>query len=79
MRDDFPNAAPNYKNACVVMFGINIAWIFTVIWAIWGLIFVMLAGWLTNWAITFVSQWAEERAARERAHPRAKIRGSFRH
>ena len=40
--------APNYTQACVVMFGVNIAWIFMVIWAIWGLLAVAATGWVVN-------------------------------
>ncbi len=40
--------APNYTQACVVMFGVNIAWIFMVIWAIWGLLAVAVLGWILN-------------------------------
>ena len=29
-------SAPNFKQACIVMFGVNVAWVFFVIWAIWG-------------------------------------------
>ena len=49
MRDsnDRP-AAPNYTQACVVMFGVNLMWIFMVIWAIWGLLAVALTGWAIN-------------------------------
>lgn len=41
-------AAPNYTRACVVMFGVNIAWVFMVIWAIWGLLAVAVTGWILN-------------------------------
>lgn len=44
-------AAPNYTHACIVMFGVNIAWIFMVIWAIWGLLAVAVTGWIVNRAI----------------------------
>ncbi len=47
MRDttDRP-AAPNYTNACIVMFGVNLTWMLFVIWAIWGLLAVAATGWL---------------------------------
>lgn len=41
--DDRPSA-PNYTQACIVMFGVNILWIFMVIWALWGLVAVALSG-----------------------------------
>ncbi|MEL6620667.1 MAG: hypothetical protein AAFP16_17460 [Pseudomonadota bacterium] len=34
--------APNYTNACIVMFGVNITWVLVAIWAIWGLIAALL-------------------------------------
>ncbi len=73
MRDPYPQAAPNYTNACIVMFGVNIMWIFTVIWAIWGLVFVIALGALINRAMTFFELRAKTRAAQERANPRAKF------
>jgi hypothetical protein len=45
-------AAPNFTQACIVMFGINLTWIFMVIWAIWGLLAVALIGWGVNKVIT---------------------------
>lgn len=45
--DDRPSA-PNYTQACIVMFGVNVLWIFMVIWALWGLLAVALSGWAVN-------------------------------
>ena len=49
MRDprDLPEA-PNFTQACIVMFGVNLMWIFMVIWAIWGLLAVAVTGWVLN-------------------------------
>ncbi|UWR27388.1 hypothetical protein K3757_05460 [Sulfitobacter sp. S223] len=47
-------SAPNFTSACVVMFGVNIAWIFVVLWALWGLIAVAATGWCVNRAISYV-------------------------
>ena len=74
MRGDNRPEAPNYVNACLVMFGVNLAWIFTVIWAIWGLILVMVLGLVINHAMTRLQAAAQARAMRERAAPRAKVR-----
>ena len=74
MRDDYPSEAPNYTNACIVMFGINITWIFTVIWAIWGLFVVMLVGYGINYAMTRLEERALARAAANRANPKARTR-----
>ena len=30
------------------MFGVNILWVFVVIWALWGLLAVALSGWAVN-------------------------------
>ena len=49
MRDNSPQpAAPDFTQACVVMFGINLTWIMMVVWAIWGLIAVAALGWVVN-------------------------------
>lgn len=45
--DDRP-AAPDYTLACIVMFGVNLLWLFVVIWAIWGLLAVALLGWAVS-------------------------------
>ncbi|MEP5728129.1 MAG: hypothetical protein ABJL67_02020 [Sulfitobacter sp.] len=52
MRDDDRPAAPNFTQACVVMFGVNITWIFMLIWSIWGLLAVAALGWVVNKVIT---------------------------
>lgn len=51
-RDDDRPAAPNYTQACIVMFGVNITWVLMVIWAIWGLLAAACLGWLVNRLIT---------------------------
>ncbi len=43
-RHDRPSA-PNYTDACIVMFGVNLMWILMVIWAVWGMLAVALTGW----------------------------------
>lgn len=49
-----PGSAPNFTYACIVMFGINIAWILVVIWAIWGLIAAAATGWGVHRVIRFI-------------------------
>jgi hypothetical protein len=49
-----PGSAPNFTQACLVMFGVNIAWVFFVLWAIWGLIAVAVTGWCINRAISYL-------------------------
>ena len=41
-------AAPDFTQACIVMFGVNLTWVLMVIWAIWGLIAVAALGWIVN-------------------------------
>ena len=49
MRDNQDRrSAPNYTNACIVMFGVNLVWVFLVLWAIWGLVAVAATGWALN-------------------------------
>ena len=66
MRDRPIAEAPNYTNACLVMFGVNLMWIFTVIWAIWGFLFVLLTGAALNHLMTRLKERAMTRAAQRR-------------
>lgn len=55
--DDFNRpSAPNYTNACIAMFGVNITWIFFALWAIWGLIAVAITGFVINRIISHIAQ-----------------------
>ena len=49
MRDthDRP-AAPDYRHACVAMFGVNLALLLMTIWAVWGLVAAMATSWVVN-------------------------------
>ena len=49
---DPPGRAPDFTKACIVMFGVNITWIFMAIWAVWGLVAVAVTGWCINRAIS---------------------------
>ncbi len=40
--------APNYTNAALIMGGLNLFWIMTVIWAMWGLPTVLAVGYLLD-------------------------------
>ncbi len=53
---DQGSSAPNYISACVVMFGVNILWLFMLIWAIWGLPAVALSGWAVKTAIDRIGE-----------------------
>lgn len=48
-------SAPNFTQACIVMFGVNIAWVFMAIWAIWGLVAVAGIGFIINRAISYIA------------------------
>jgi hypothetical protein len=56
-------SAPNFTAACIVMFGVNLSWVFLFVWAVWGLIAVAILGWLLNqWML-----WLDVRRTREAA------------
>ena len=74
MQDHRLSEAPDYTKACIVMFGVNIAWIFMVVWAIWGLIVVVLLGGIINHLMTRLEMRARARAEAQRRVPRAKAR-----
>ena len=58
--------APNYTNACIVMFGVNLSWMLFAIWAVWGLIAAFLFCLSLNHLITRLQ---ERRLARQLAPP----------
>ena len=49
-------SAPNYTNAALTMLGVNMLWVFFAIWAVWGLVPVLLAGAGINHAISRLAQ-----------------------
>lgn len=55
--------APDYTNAALTMGLVNLIWIFGVLWALFGLPVVILAGVLLNRVVTWVQM---RRAARDR-------------
>ena len=46
--------APNYLNANIAMFGVNLTWILFVLWATLGFFAVIAAGAMINGAITWL-------------------------
>ena len=52
--------APNYTNAALVMGGVNLLWVFMVIWAVFGFLAVLATG----YALDRLILWC---AARKRA------------
>jgi hypothetical protein len=52
--DDRPSA-PNYTDACIVMFGVNLMWVLIVIWTVWGFIAAAAVGWVVNVVINRIA------------------------
>ena len=63
MKNQPVGRAPNYTNACIAMFGVNLTWILIVIWAVWGLVAAGLLALGVNHAIARGTVWAESRQA----------------
>jgi hypothetical protein len=72
MRDDHPSPAPDYRQACVVLFGVNITWILLAVWAIWGLVIVLMLALGLNHLMTRMQAWAVARADRQRRDPKPR-------
>ncbi|MDK3074368.1 hypothetical protein QO034_14790 [Sedimentitalea sp. JM2-8] len=51
--------APNYTNAALIMLGVNLTWVFVTIWAMFGLIPVLLLA-------TAINHLIHRKAARTR-------------
>lgn len=47
--------APNYTNAALTMMGVNLLWIFMAVWAVFGLIPVLVLGAVLNHMITLLA------------------------
>lgn len=56
-------SAPNFTNACIVMFGVNITWVLILVWAIWGFVAALLLGCAVNLLLDRVSVWKARRDA----------------
>lgn len=52
MRDHRLASAPDYTNAALTMMGVNLMWIFFVLWAVFGMIPVLLLAMLLNHGIS---------------------------
>lgn len=52
-------AAPDYTNPALIMMGVNLIWLFFVIWAVWGLLPVLLIGLMLNHVITRLEHWRQ--------------------
>ncbi|MFK7752761.1 MAG: hypothetical protein AB8B51_09435 [Sedimentitalea sp.] len=56
MRNQNISAAPDYTRAALVMGGVNLAWIFLALWAIYGLAAVMLLALVLNHLVTLIER-----------------------
>ena len=50
-----PRPAPNYTNAALTMMWVNLMWVFFAIWAIWGMVPVLLLGAGLNRGISWIA------------------------
>ncbi len=58
MRRGVLSEAPNYTNAALIMGGINLFWIMTVIWAMFGFLAVIAVGYVLDKLISRVGKRA---------------------
>lgn len=59
-------SAPNFTGACIVMFGVNLAWILLFLFAIYGLVAAVFVGLVVNHWVNWVEhrkRLAEEQFA----------------
>lgn len=63
MEDHKMGSAPNYTNACIVMFGVNVMMILIAIWVIWGLLIAVFLALCLNHLMDRMSVWATIRQA----------------
>ena len=47
-------SAPNFTGACIVMFGVNLAWILLFLFAIYGLVAAVFVGLVVNHWVNWV-------------------------
>lgn len=72
MYDHNRRSAPDYTQACVAMFSLNIAWIFMAVWIIWGFGPVLVLALFVNHGMTRLQAFATAQAEVNRRSPRAK-------
>jgi hypothetical protein len=57
------SSAPDFTKACIVMFGVNLSWVFILLWAAWGLLAVAGVAWgINRWLC-----WLDSRRTRRLA------------
>jgi hypothetical protein len=57
MENHKPGSAPNFTGACIVMFGVNLAWVLLFLFAIYGLVAAVFVGLVVNHWVN----WLEHR------------------
>ena len=56
--------APNFTGACIVMFGVNLAWVLLFLYAVYGLVAAVFLGLVVNHWVSWVEhrkQLAQQR------------------
>lgn len=64
MEQRHPKRVEDYTTANLILIFVNLLWIFGVIWANFGLVAVILSGWLLNLGITRIQAYRESREIR---------------
>lgn len=54
------NAAPDYTTAALCMLGVNVTWIFFALWAVYGIVPVLLLSLILNHVITLFERGREQ-------------------
>lgn len=61
--------APNLTNACIVMFGVNLAWILMFLFAVYGLVASVFVGLVANHWLNWLEHRRREEDARYATAP----------
>ncbi|HKK98165.1 MAG TPA: histidinol phosphate aminotransferase [Marivita sp.] len=64
MQNNHPKRVEDYTTANLILIFVNLLWIFGVIWANFGLLAVILTGWLLNHGITRIEHYRARREVR---------------
>ncbi len=60
MNNSPTGSAPDYTNAALIMLGVNMVWIFTLLWALYGFVLVLVLALAIN---HLVERFAQTRGA----------------
>ncbi|MFP7571146.1 histidinol phosphate aminotransferase [Marivita sp. S2033] len=64
MRHRTPRRVEDYTTASLMLILINLLWMFLLIWALFGLLAVILTGWVLNQLITWLQTYRARREIR---------------